>query len=88
MSEQNSLTILGRIHRHVLSRYVDSYHASEMKKTAVLGVYKDRFGVEMRQMCALTVETKDEVHRFIRRWNALPNTEKQLWKDVADGRIQ
>lgn len=88
MSEQNSLTILGRIHRHVLSRYVDPYHAREMKKTAVLGVYKDRFGIEMRQMRALTAETKEEIHRFIRRWNSLSITEKQMWKDVADGRLE
>jgi hypothetical protein len=88
--EKNTLTILGRVHRYIAVNCPEKHapcNCAELKRLAVIGICTERLGLDVSHMSALTCETPEVVHSMVRVWKRLPNEDRQLWYDIADGRI-
>ena len=85
----NTLTVLSRVHKYLAARTkadVDPYAKNEIKKIVVIGVCNDHFGSSINHLSALTCETPEKVHTFVRCWRRMPSPEKAFWIAVAEGK--
>lgn len=83
-----TLTVLGRINRHLADRYPGQplpYDIAQMKRLVVVGVCYSALKSDINQLAAVTCETPEEVHSLIRRWRKVDKADREAWIGIARG---
>lgn len=85
--EMSTLTILGRINRHLGMVYGAPlpYEVTHLKRIVVIGLCRDRLGATINHLSALTCETAEEVTTLLKKWRTFdPEAQEAWWKVASD----
>lgn len=85
--EMTTLTILGRVNRHLGIIYGAPlpYDIAILKRVIVIGLCRDRLGATINHLSALTCETAEETTTLLNKWRTFdPPTQEAWWKVVSD----